>query len=240
MKREGQFSRVYLRRWVANFTSSLSKVPRTVTCLPSILCYQGASVGRVTSPCFFFSPSLLVATTIEVVPWRQYFARMIGQKAASSGLGDWKRVHAARRGSEGGQMLTPQPHAPIQWGWMYGKNNGSKAIDRLNRVPPFFFFPRRCAPSRYLSPFRFPLFPYSLPPFLPLCLLFFWLSFCLRQEIRNRYIIVHDLHPAIFPANIYAAFDRHKAMVKHIKREMHGDPSYIIWCCYINVYIKSL
>lgn len=56
MKREGQFSRVYLRRWVANFTSSLSKVPRTVTCLPSILRYQGASVGRVTSPCFFSPP----------------------------------------------------------------------------------------------------------------------------------------------------------------------------------------
>lgn len=157
-----------------------------------------------------------------------------------SGSGSGERVHAARRGSEGGQMLTPQPHAPIQWGWMYGENNGSKPTDRLNRVPPFSFFPCRRAPSRYLY-LSFLLFTHSFGPALSARLspVAPAPSFCLRREIRNRYIIVNDLHPAILPANIYAAFDGHKVMVTDVKS--CEDLSHINrLLLYQFVYIKSL
>lgn len=214
--------------------------------------YQGASVGRGDILLAFFFPNL-VATTVEVVPWRQYFARMIGQKAASSGPGEsgsGERVHAARRGSEGGQMLTPQPHAPIQWGWMYGENNGSKPMGRLNRVPSFSFFSRRCAPSRYLflslSSCAHPPVAASRPspsslPIARLSFLFPVLSFFLftPRNPKSPYNGARSARPTIFPANIYAAFVGYRVVVNSYIKRCRGTFRTLFDRYYINVYFKS-
>jgi len=73
-------------------------------------------------------------------------------------------------------MLTPQPHAPIQWGWMHGENNGSKPTDQLNRVPPFSFLLRRRSIEISL-PFAFLSFLRKHYVSLDLSLFF-----CLRQK----------------------------------------------------------
>ena len=112
-------------------------------------------ISRASDISLLFFP-LFVATTVEVVPWRQYFARMIGQKAASSGLGEWKRQAGACRAKRirGRADAHSAASRPDTIGLVYGENNGSKPMDRFNRVPPFFF-PRRRGRSGYL--FHFPL-----------------------------------------------------------------------------------
>lgn len=169
---------------------------------------------------FFLLPALLVATTRRGCPVAAIFRAHDWTKSSL----EWSRgIEAAsgcmprqedreREGRCSLRSLTPRYNRAGYTGKIMAVNLWADSIG-------FYLSPSSSlrSPSRYLflslsscSPTRcIFVFPSVAP-----CLPFPCLSFCLRQEIRNRHIIiVHNLHLASFLANIYTAFDGHKVMV---------------------------
>lgn len=155
---------------------------------------------------FFFFFVLLDATAAEVVPRRQYFARMIGQKAASSGpgvcgeSGCTPREEDQREGRCSLRSLTPRYNgAPGYTGKIMAVNLWTDSIGF--HLSPFFFV---AAPSRYLFFFA------SLPPAFPSLSRLLSLSRLSSVYAKNPQSLnngVHDPHLTVFPANIYPAFE---------------------------------
>lgn len=180
--------------------SSFSKIARTVTCLPSTQHYQDASVGRVISPCFF-SPlrcndrrGCPVAAIFRAHDWTK--SSLEWSRGIEAASGCMPREEDRRKGRCSLRSLTPRYNragctgkimAVNLWTDSIGFHLSSFLVAAFHRDISFTFLLFTGSPTR--------------------CVVVFspCLSFCLRQESQNRYIIAHDLHPTIFPANIYAA-----------------------------------